>query len=645
MKNLNISLISTNQTAISWENNKNNIINSILEVRNHSDLILFPELAISSYDCEDVFFMDYIYEKSLDVLFEILPYSKDLILAIGVMIKYNEEVYNSLCVMVDGKIRGFILKQNLALGGLHYENRHFKAWEKERIEYLELRGKKYPIGDLVLNIGGIRFGAEICQDAWVEDRAAKYLYKRGVDVILNSSASYFAFSKIDKKIELLKSASRDFKVLYLYSNLLGLDSGRVIYDGDSYILQDGNIIKTNERFSYKDYVINTLKVNIEPKNEKVAQKYLNLEFNVDFSWKSKEINNYSYNYVKLNKYEEFTKAATLALFDYLRKTKSNGFLVSLSGGADSSLVSVLVYLMIKLAIKELGLDEFKKKLSHINSIQNLKDEKLIVKNMLTCIYQASKNSSEKTFNSAKNLAYEIGAEFYSFEIDDLVDLYTKKVSFAINRELTWEKDDIALQNIQARTRSPLAWYLANIKNLILLATSNRSEASVGYATMDGDTSGGLSPIAGVDKSFIRKYLIWLENESNDEFKKLKSLNLVNSSDPSAELRPQEKEQKDEDDLMPYDILNKIENLFINDKLSPIKIFNELKSEKKYDEKLYITWIIRFFNLWSRNQWKRERYALSFHYDDYNIDPKSWFRFPVISGGFKEELEELNKNKV
>ena len=80
------------------------------------------------------------------------------------------------------------------------------------------------------------------------------------------------------------------------------------------------------------------------------------------------------------------------------------------------------------------------------------------------------------------------------------------VSGAIGRPLTWEQDDIALQNIQARVRSPGVWLLANLRGALLLSTSNRSEAAVGYATMDGDTSGGLSPIAGIDKAYLRRWL-------------------------------------------------------------------------------------------------------------------------------------------
>ena len=90
----------------------------------------------------------------------------------------------------------------------------------------------------------------------------------------------------------------------------------------------------------------------------------------------------------------------------------------------------------------------------------------------------------------------IGGRFLRFDIDDQVERYVEMVSTALDRPVTWETDDLALQNIQARARAPGVWMLANIQGALLLATSNRSEAAVGYATMDGDTCGGLSPIAG-----------------------------------------------------------------------------------------------------------------------------------------------------
>ncbi len=178
--------------------------------------------------------------------------------------------------------------------------------------------------------------------------------------------------------------------------------------------------------------------------------------------------------------------------------------------------------------------------------------------------------------------------------------------------------------------------LANINNALLLSTSNRSEGDVGYATMDGDTSGSISPIAAVDKYFILQWLSWAEKNLDQP-----GLKLVNSLQPTAELRPLEKTQTDEKDLMPYSVIVEIEKLAIRDKRSPMDIFLILQDELEIAPEVLKEYIKKFFRLWSRNQWKRERLAPSFHLDEFNVDPKTWYRFPILSGGFAEELELLD----
>jgi NAD+ synthase (glutamine-hydrolysing) len=209
--------------------------------------------------------------------------------------------------------------------------------------------------------------------------------------------------------------------------------------------------------------------------------------------------------------------------------------------------------------------------------------------------------------------------------------------------LTWETDDVALQNIQARARGPGVWLLANLRDKLLLTTSNRSEAAVGYATMDGDTCGGLAPIAGIDKAFLLDWMKWMETIGPAGIGPLPALDVVNDLQPTAELRPPAEGQTDEADLMPYRLLDAIERAAIRDKLLPIDVFETVRAQyPQYDLAQLGTWVARFFRLWCRNQWKRERYAPSFHLDDENLDPKSWCRFPILNSGFERELEELRE---
>jgi len=116
---------------------------------------------------------------------------------------------------------------------------------------------------------------------------------------------------------------------------------------------------------------------------------------------------------------------------------------------------------------------------------------------------------------------------------------------------------------------------------------------------------------------------------------------VNALLPTAELRPEAYNQTDESDLMPYPVLDAIEKAAIRDKRSPKDVLALMQGRwEDYDDELIKAWVIKFFKLWSRNQWKRERYAPSFHLDDENLDPKTWCRFPILSAGFSTELEEL-----
>jgi NAD+ synthase (glutamine-hydrolysing) len=291
----------------------------------------------------------------------------------------------------------------------------------------------------------------------------------------------------------------------------------------------------------------------------------------------------------------------------------------------------------------LGLESILQKLPADNNGGVPLTEADAVGQLLTCVYQATRNSSQTTRDAACGVAQALNATFVEFDVDSIVEDYIALVSSAIGRPIEWPDDDLALQNIQARARAPGVWLIANLRRALLLATSNRSEAAVGYTTMDGDTCGGLSPIAGIDKAFLRSWLRWMEQEGPGELGPLPSLAAVNVQAPTAELRPPGAGQTDEDDLMPYEILDEIERAAIRDKQMPSEVFQLLRARhpEHADEEL-MQWIERFYRLWSRNQWKRERFAPSFHLDDENLDPKTWCRFPILSGGFRRELAELRQ---
>ncbi len=652
-----------NQTPMDWENNEKHILDVIEQARSqHASVLCLPELCIPGYGCEDYFFSSDLQARCLEVLQNIAAHTSGMVVSVGLPVLYQHRLYNAACLISDRRIAGFYCKQFLANNGIHYEARWFHAWPKGLVGAIEVDGQYYPVGDIVFELGAghagrVRIAFEICEDAWVADRPGKRHYERAADIILNPSASHFAFGKFQVRERLVLEGSRSFGCSYVYTNLLGNEAGQAIYDGDAMIASNGRLLASGPRFSYADSFIVTATVDTagnrlnQIQNKKEAQKEGDWKVQVFFSvpetepsfLQEAELEHFERGaYVKE---EEFARAVSLGLFDYLRKSRSNGFTISLSGGADSSACAALAGLMLYLGDESIGTGKVREKLAYIPGMAELKTIDDIAEKLVETIYQGTRNSSETTFSSARSLARSVNATFYRIDIDEMVEGYKALIEGQIGRKLSWEADDIPLQNIQARVRAPGAWLLANLSGRLLLATSNRSEVAVGYATMDGDTAGSISPIAGIDKHWLRQWLVWLETtgcEVKGRHIRVEGLKEVNALNPTAELRPPEKIQTDEADLMPYELLNVLENLAVRDKMSPLECYRlvEIRFEDRWSKVQLLEWTERFFRLWSRNQWKRERYAPSFHLDDYNLNPRTWCRFPILSGGFGKELALL-----
>lgn len=664
MKPIRVAAAALNQTPLDWDLNERNIVLALREARSQeASVVCLPELCVTGYGCEDAFLSPAVQRLALESLQGLLPETQGLIACVGLPMLVNGAVYDACALVEDGRILGFVAKQMLAGDGIHYEPRWFKPWPRGARTTVPVHGQEVPFGDLYFECGGIRVGFEICEDFWVEHRPGIELVREAVDLVLNPSASHFSFGKQEIRERMVIEGSRAFGASYLFANLLGNEAGRAIYDGDTLIASGGRILRRGQRFGYRDVYVISAVVDVdatraqrswrhayhpraapEPGQRIVASREIpevarEPQISARASW---EVSPW-------HKEEEFARAIALALFDYLRKSRARGFVVSMSGGADSSAVACLCALGLRLAERELGLAGLLQRLAHVPALAPAQSVEMLIEQLVIGAYQATRNSSETTRHAAREVAHALGARFLELGVDSLVEAYEALIGNAIGRALSWEQDDTALQNIQARVRSPSIWLLANLQQALLLATSNRSEAAVGYATMDGDTSGGLSPIGGIDKAYLRRWLCWLE-QSGPEFGPnehwaVGALRLVNQQQPTAELRPSGAGQTDESDLMPYDVLDAIERAAIHDKGSPLEVYQEMRvAFPQFSQEQVRTWVERFFVLWSRNQWKRERYAPSFHVDDANLDPKTWCRWPILSGGFRRELDLLRKHQ-
>src|SRR4029453_17853374 len=240
MKLIKVAATALNQTPLDWSHNRHNILKAIEQARAEGVSVLcLPELCITGYGCEDMFLSTSVQKMAVKVLDDIVPETRGMIVSLGLPLLHHNGIFNTAALVVNGRIAGFVAKRFLAGEGIHYEPRWFKPWPQGVCGQVEIDGLRYAIGNLYFDIGGVGLGFEICEDGGVASRPGSFLALRGADMILNPSASHFAFGKLEVRKRFVIEGSRAFGVTYVYSNLLGNESGRAIYDGGALIAPGG----------------------------------------------------------------------------------------------------------------------------------------------------------------------------------------------------------------------------------------------------------------------------------------------------------------------------------------------------------------------------------------------------------------------
>ena len=201
MRRIRLGAGILNQTPLDWQGNAQRIRHALDAARQQSVQVLcLPELCLTGYGCEDMFLAPHVWETAWEQLQQLIPHTTGLLVTLGLPLRVGNGVYNAVCVAVDGQIAGFVCKRHLAGDGLHYEPRWFRPWPAGQQTRISVNGAEWPIGDLLFEYAGILIGFEICEDAWSAERPGAEMARHGVDVILNPSASHFAFGKHEVQI-------------------------------------------------------------------------------------------------------------------------------------------------------------------------------------------------------------------------------------------------------------------------------------------------------------------------------------------------------------------------------------------------------------------------------------------------------------
>ncbi|MGB5832147.1 MAG: nitrilase-related carbon-nitrogen hydrolase [Thiohalocapsa sp.] len=264
MQTIRVTAAALNQTPLDWSGNCDRIRRAIAGARESCVSILcLPELCLTGYGCEDAFLSAGLRSRAIDMLEELLPETKGMLVTFGLPLLYQNALYHTVALAGDGKLLGVVAKRYLAGDGIHYEPRWFKPWPAGLQKSIHLGGREVPLGDLDFDVDGVRIGFEICEDAWVAQRPGAAAALRGADIILNPSASHFAFGKCDVRERFVLEGSRAYNVSYVYSNLVGNESGRAIYDGEMLIASAGHLLKRGPRFSFRDIMLTTADIDLD----------------------------------------------------------------------------------------------------------------------------------------------------------------------------------------------------------------------------------------------------------------------------------------------------------------------------------------------------------------------------------------------
>lgn len=576
------------------EFNCNEIIKQIEVASNNKiQIIVFPELCVTGYTCQDLFEQDTLLEEAEKALNKILDYTNnlDIICIIGMPIKAENQLFNTAVVIQKGKILGIVPKTFIPNYGEFYEKRWFASSKNANKKEIEILDQKVPFGiDLLFKDkenNEICFGIEICEDIWAVEPPSNKLALLGANIIFNLSASNEVIGKKEYRRELVKMQSAKTISGYVYcSSGVNESTSDVVFSGESMIFENGSCLTNNQRFDFESNMIFTeidtkrlandrrknisfmgnpvdleyreIKINIPDNIENLTREYSKTPFVPEDKKKIGEI------------CEEILNIQSYGLAKRLLHTNINKTIIGISGGLDSA----LAFLVIIKAYEVL----------------NLPKENIIA------ITMPGFGTTSRTHKNSIKLINAYGAAFREIDIT--------KSSLQHFEDIGHDKKmkDITYENAQARERTKILMDIANEENGIVVGTGDLSELALGWCTYNGDHMSMYSVNASIPKTLVEYIIKWVADNSKEEYKNI--INDILDTPISPELLPPDEngniEQKTEEQVGPYILHDFFLYHFLRYGAEPKKIYilacKTFKNDfKKEDIKHWLqVFIKRFF---------------------------------------------------
>jgi NAD+ synthase (glutamine-hydrolysing) len=462
-----------------------------------AELVIFPELCIPGYPAEDLYLKRHFLAVNQRAIEELAAQASGITALVGFAEPIADggdarHAYNSTAVLADGAVQAVYRKNRLPNYSVFDEQRYFVPGAE-------------PVS---IEVGGLETGLTICEDVWLPGGPAQAEAEAGARLIANPSGSPYHRGKGHEREQMLCERSRAYGAYFAFCNLVG-GQDELVFDGQSLLTApDGTVIARAAQFEEELLVC---EVPHEGRG-RLAEPLSDLD--------------------------EVYDALTLGLRDYVGKNGFEHVGVALSGGIDSALVAML-------AADAVGPER------------------------LSCVVMPSRHSSGETQQDARDIAANLGCELIEIAIEPMMGGYEQALDglMRTGEEPAAGEDevprdparpsepDLAAENIQARIRGNLMMALSNRHGWLVLTTGNKSEMSVGYATLYGDMAGGFAVIKDVPKGLVYELV---ERRNEREGRELVPASVIERP-PSAELRP---DQLDEDSLPPYDLLDRILEAYV-----------------------------------------------------------------------------------
>jgi NAD+ synthase (glutamine-hydrolysing) len=505
-----LALAQINPIVGDLDGNRELILERLAEARSNSaDLVLFPELAVTGYPPEDLLLRPGFVRAAEESVEKIARESRGVTVLVGGP-HFERDLYNACYVCAGGEIRAVYRKRFLPNYGVFDEDRYFA-----------------PGRDLILlEHGKTLVGPTVCEDMWQPGPPATDLALAGAELLVNISASPFYVGRDREREEMFVTRARDNFCFVAFCNSVG-GQDELIFDGHSCVIDDeGTILARAPGFEEA-----LLVVDVEPKEvigrrlRDVRRRALARErdetppveiIHVGSPGPSGNGRKAAGDVLPfVEELEQMRLALELGLKDYVRKNGFQEVVVGVSGGIDSAVTAAL-------AAETLGPER------------------------VHCVSMPSRYSSEATRQDARRLAENLGCPFLEMPIDAIVDAFGR----ALADVFAGREPDLAEENVQARARGVVLMALSNKFGWMLVATGNKSELSVGYATLYGDMAGGFALLKDVYKTDVFRLARHLNERAGRE---LIPQSIIERA-PSAELRDN---QLDEDSLPPYPQLDEV----------------------------------------------------------------------------------------